>query len=142
VPRGTNLGLCHLLWPLLRGRLLQSRGAVIPALAAGGRGAAAVRRAWAARASGRWSIAQLLASWPRVVPHGGHWQAHRQEGFRPGAWALVGCWHPRLPGGPTTPDGAQAGTARVEISLGLLARGGSVGAQRLALPGVCSRPEA
>ena len=30
VPLGTNLGLFHLLWMLLSGRLLQSRGAVIP----------------------------------------------------------------------------------------------------------------
>ena len=34
VPVGTNLGLFHLLWTLLSGRLLQSRGAVIPALLA------------------------------------------------------------------------------------------------------------
>src|SRR2546421_13021801 len=34
VPLGTNLGLFPLLWMLLSGRLLQSRGAVIPGLAA------------------------------------------------------------------------------------------------------------
>ena len=34
VPIGTNLGLFHLLWMLLSGRLLLSRGAVIPGLAA------------------------------------------------------------------------------------------------------------
>src|SRR5207247_141545 len=33
VPLGTNLGLFHLLWTLLSGRLLASRGAIIPALA-------------------------------------------------------------------------------------------------------------
>ena len=31
VPVGTNLALFHLLWTLLSGRLLTSRGAVIPA---------------------------------------------------------------------------------------------------------------
>ena len=60
VPVGTNLGLFHLLWMLLSGRLLQSRGAVIPGLADFGLSAAAVRRAWAALASGHWRIAQLL----------------------------------------------------------------------------------
>ena len=34
VPVGTNLGLLHLLWRLRSGRLLLSRGAVIPGLAA------------------------------------------------------------------------------------------------------------
>ena len=34
LPIGTNLGLLHLLWMLVSGRLLASRGAVIPALSA------------------------------------------------------------------------------------------------------------
>jgi hypothetical protein len=50
VPVGTNLGLFHLFWTLLSGRLLQSRGAVITARADFGLCAAAVRRAWAALA--------------------------------------------------------------------------------------------
>jgi hypothetical protein len=73
VPVGTNLGLFHLLWMLLSGRLLQSRGAVIPALAAFGLAAAAVRRAWAALAYGRWSTGDLLAAWQQVVQDEGHW---------------------------------------------------------------------
>jgi hypothetical protein len=44
VPIGTNLDLFPLLWMLLNGRLLQSRGAVIPGLAALGLAADAVRR--------------------------------------------------------------------------------------------------
>ena len=60
VPVGTNLGLFHCLWMLLSGRLLLSRGAVIPGLAALGLAAAAVRRAWAALAYGQWHAAQLL----------------------------------------------------------------------------------
>ena len=43
VPIGTNLGLFHLLWMLLSGRLLDSRGAIIPGLADFGLSAAAVR---------------------------------------------------------------------------------------------------
>src|SRR5262249_31593582 len=83
VPVGTNLGLFHLLWTLLSGRLLQSRGAIIPALADFGRGAAAVRRAWAALAYGRWDTARLLAAWQRVVQDDGRWQAHRHGGYHP-----------------------------------------------------------
>ena len=56
VPLGTNLGLFHLLWTLLSGRLLASRGAIIPALADTGLAAPAVRRAWAALAGGHWEI--------------------------------------------------------------------------------------
>src|SRR5262249_45173622 len=90
VPLGTNLGLFHLLWTLLSGRLLQSRGAVLPALADVGLAAAAARRAWAALAYGCWHTARLLAAWQQVVQDDGHWQAHQHGGYRPGACDLVG----------------------------------------------------
>jgi hypothetical protein len=142
VPLGTNLGLFHLLWTLLSGRLLQSRGAVIPALAAFGLGAAAVRRAWAALAYGHWRTAQLLAAWQHVVQDDGHWQAHRHGGYCPVACDLVGFWRPRLQACPTKHSCAQAGKALPAIPLGLTARVGSVGLQRLALPCLLVRTEA
>jgi hypothetical protein len=43
LPIGTNLGLFHILWTLISGRLLQTRGALIPALAATGLEPAAAR---------------------------------------------------------------------------------------------------
>src|SRR2546425_4159399 len=67
VPMGTNLGLFPLLWRLRSGRLLLSRGAVIPGLAALGLAAEAVRRAWAAFAYGQWHAAQLLEAWEPLV---------------------------------------------------------------------------
>src|SRR5205809_5563393 len=67
VPVGTNLDLFHLLWMLLSGRLLLSRGAVIPGLAALGLAEAAVRRAWAALAYGKWQAAHLLEAWTHLV---------------------------------------------------------------------------
>jgi hypothetical protein len=134
VPIGTNLGLCHLLWMLLSGRLLQSRGAVIPGLAAFGLSAAAVRRAWAALAYGRWSIAGLLSAWQQLVQDDGHWHAHRHGGYRPVACDLVGFWRPRLQGCRTKHYCAQAGKALPAISLGMAARIGTAGSQRLAIP--------
>src|SRR5260221_1169848 len=47
LPVGTNLGLLHLLWMLVSGRLLATRGAVLPGLDACGLSRRAVRRAWA-----------------------------------------------------------------------------------------------
>jgi hypothetical protein len=67
VPVGTHLGLFHCLWMLLSGRLLLSRGAVIPGLATLGLAAEAVRRAWAALTYGQWHAAQLVAAWEQVV---------------------------------------------------------------------------
>lgn len=142
VPIGTNLGLCHLLWMLLSGRLLQSRGAVIPGLADFGLSAAAVRRAWAALAYGRWSIAGLLSTWQQMVQDDGHWHAHWHGGYRPVACDLVGFWRPRLQGCLTKHYCAQAGKALPAISLGIAARIGTAGSQRLAMPCLLVQAEA
>ena len=98
VPVGTNLGLFWLLWALISGRFLLSRGAVFPALTDGGLPAEAVRRSGAALAYGRWAIETLVKAWRQVVEQEGRWQAHRYEGFRPVACDLVGFFRPRLGG--------------------------------------------
>jgi hypothetical protein len=142
VPVGTNLGLFHLFWMLLSGRLLDSRGAVIPGLAAFGLPAAGVRRAWAALAYGCWSTTRLLTAWQQVVQDDGYWQAHRHGGYRPVACDLVGFWRPRLQACPTKHYCAQAGKALPAIPVGIAARIGSVGTQRLAMPCLLVRAEA
>ena len=98
VPVGTNLGLFWLLWALISGRFLLSRGAVFPALADGGLPADAVRRSGAALAYGRWAIQPLVRAWQQLVQQEGRWHAHRYEGFRPVACDLVGFFRPRLSG--------------------------------------------
>ena len=47
LPMGPNLGLLHLLWTLVSGRLLASRGALFPAVQETGLSDGQVRRAWA-----------------------------------------------------------------------------------------------
>src|SRR6266487_3943928 len=98
VPVGTNLGLFWLLWALIAGQFLPSRGAVFPALPDGGPPVAAVRRSGAALAYGRWAIATLVKAWQQVVQEEGCWHAHRDEGFRPVACDLVGFFRPWLSG--------------------------------------------
>src|SRR5262249_59444052 len=83
VPVGTNLGLLHCLWMLLSGRLLLSRGAVIPGFAALGLAAEAVRRAWAAVAYGQWQTAQLRAAWEPLVQEAQVFHAYQYGGYRP-----------------------------------------------------------
>ena len=61
LPIGTNLGLLHLLWMLVSGRLLASRGALFAGLADCGLPDRAVRRAWAALGYGGWASDALLA---------------------------------------------------------------------------------
>jgi hypothetical protein len=141
VPIGTNLGLFHLLWMLLSGRLLQSRGAVIPGLAALGLAADAVRRSWAALAYGKWQAQQLLRAWEQLVREEGRFQAHQYGGYRPVACEVVGFFRPRLQACPTKHSSSAAGKALPAIPVGIAARVGSVGAQRLAVPCLVVRSE-
>jgi hypothetical protein len=134
LPVGTNLGLLHLLWMLVSGRLLTSRGAVIPGLSACGLSRGAVRRAWAALGQGSWTSERLLVQWTRLVRHEGYWQAHTHAGYHPVAVDVTAFWRPRLRGCPTTHYDAEAGKALPAIPVGLVARVGEAGGQRLGLP--------
>src|SRR5215210_6543368 len=134
LPIGTNLGLLHLLWLLVSGRLLATRGALFPGLSDCGLEAPAVRRAWAALGHGDWTSAQLLARWAALVQQEGQWQPQVHGGYRPVAVDVTGFWRPRLRACPTSHYHGVAGKALPAIPLGLIAPVGRVGAQRLALP--------
>jgi len=142
LPVGTNLGLLHLLWMLVSGQLLGARGAVIPGLSACGLSDRAVRRAWAALGQGEWAGERLLARWRALVVAEGRWQPHTHGGYHPVAVDVTAFWRPRLQGCPTVHYHAEAGRALPAIPLGLIARVGQVGGQRLALPLVMVRADA
>ena len=133
VPVGTNLGLFWLLWALVSGRFLLSRGAVFPALADRGLPADAVRRSGATLAYGRWAIQTLVKAWQQVVQQEGGWRAQQYEGFRPVACDLVGCFRPRLSGCLAKHDQSGADTALPAIVGAVVAAVGSVGKLRLPL---------
>ena len=133
VPVGTNLSLFWLLWTLISGRFLLSRGAVFPALADGGLPADAVRRSGAALAYGRWAIQPLVRAWQQVVQQEGRLQAHSYEGFRPVACDLVGFFRPHLSGCVGKHYQSGADKALPAIVLAVVAAVGSVGKVRLPL---------
>ena len=133
VPVGTNLGLFWLLWALISGRFLRSRGAVFPALADGGLPADAVRRSGAALAYGRWAIQPLVKTWHHLVERSGRWRAHRYEGFCPVACDLVGFFRPHLHGCVGKHYQSGADKALPAIVLAVVAAVGSVGSVRLPL---------
>src|SRR5262245_34878987 len=141
VPIGTNLGVFWLLWALISGRFLLSRGAVFPALAAGGLPADAVRRSGAALAYGRWAIEPLVSAWHQVVEQEGRWRAHRYAGCRPVACDLVGFFRPHLSGwvGQHYPSGADK--ALPAIVFAVVAAVGAVGKVRLPLLRLVLRAE-
>src|SRR2546430_16509030 len=74
LPVGTNLGLLHLLWMLVSGQLLATRGALIPGLSACGLADRAVRRAGAALGHGAWTSGHLPPRGGSLGAPGGRWQ--------------------------------------------------------------------
>ncbi len=98
-PIGTNLGLLHLLWMLVSGRLLAARAsAVVPGLSECGLAAPATRRAWAALGQGGWSSAALLARWAAVLEGKGALAGARAWGLPPGGGRRHRLLAPAAPG--------------------------------------------
>jgi hypothetical protein len=68
------------------------------------------------------------------VEQAGQWRVHEYEGYRPVAVDVTGFWRPRLQGCATSHYDGRAGKALPAIPVGIVARVGSVGTQRLGLP--------
>lgn len=134
LPVGTNLALLHLLWMLVSGRLLLSRGAIIPGLHLTGLSKRAVLRAWQALRRGGWCIGRLLVNWEAAVMRNGRWQARYHGGYCALPVDTTGFGRPRLKNCPTKHYDQRAGKALPAIALGLLGRVGQAGRQRLLLP--------
>jgi len=83
LPIGTNLAMMHVFWALLSGQLLNSRGALFPALKAIGLKDEAIRRAWTALSKGVWRTALLIELWRKHVESLPEWKQHEYEGYKP-----------------------------------------------------------
>jgi len=129
LPIGTNLGMFYILWTLISGRLLQTRGALIPALATTGLDPMTVRRAWAAFAKGAWEVAGLIAALLAFVRREGRWQPEWVGKYCVVAVDTVAFFRPRLKDCLTKHFLSQAGEALPAIPFGLIVNVGMVGTQ-------------
>jgi len=134
VPVGTNLALLHLLFMMVSGYLLISRGAVIPALHQMGLSPRATRRAWQTLRRGGWFIGQLLVNWEATVWRAGLWEVRYHGGYCALPVDITGFWRPRLKNCRTKHYDHRAGKALPAIVLGIIGRTGQVDKQRLLLP--------
>lgn len=133
VPVGTNLALLHLLWSMLNGSFLASRGAIFPALQASGFTKSEIRRSWTALRHGQWHIDELLIAWRRHVQSDGQWQAHEYEGYRPVAADLTAFWRFHLKGWAGRYFNGLANRLLPGIGLALVADVGHVAGHRMPL---------
>ena len=133
LPVGTNFALLQLMWVMLQGRLLVSRGAIFPALIAGGFSWQVARRCWAAMRYGEWESEALIEAWRQYVERSGQWQEHRHEGYRGVAVDVTAFWRPRLKGWLGKHFHNLAGRALPAVSFGVVVRIGQMGLQRVPL---------
>lgn len=139
VPQGTNLGLFQLLFALVSGRFIESRGAIFPALNDLGLPPDAIHRSSAALRTGQWETQDLLQNWLRIVQAEGLFTPHCYAGYRPVVCDLTGFRRPQLQNNPAKHYVAEAGKALPAIVVGIAATVGTVGNTRLALPRFLTR---
>lgn len=131
LPVGTNFALLQLMWVMLQGRLLSSRGAIFPALTGGGFSWTVARRCWAAMRYGVWESDDLIEAWSQYVEREGKWQEHQYDGYRGVAVDVTAFWRPRLKGWLGKHFHNLAGRALPAVSFGVVVRIGHMGLQRV-----------
>lgn len=139
-PIGTNLGLLYVMWALLSGQFLESRGGIFPALAQLGLPKAVVRRSWAALTQGSWQIGKLIAAWREQVEAAGRWQPLVIEGYRVKAGDLSAVFRPRLQACPSQHYHPIAEKAVRAVEVGICVDVGRVEQQIVPLPALIVEP--
>ncbi|MBV7339285.1 hypothetical protein KFU94_65925 [Chloroflexi bacterium TSY] len=95
-PMGTNVNVMRLMWAMLNGSFLKSRGAIHSALKESGFEDEELRRSWWSFRYGSWDITSLLGSWQEEVER--EWGQKKLEGYRVKSIDITGFWRPKLQG--------------------------------------------
>lgn len=133
VPVGTNLALLQLMWAMITGSFLTSRGAIHSALANSGFEPGEIRRSWRALRRGQWNLYEMVQEFRQQVKRTGEWQTRKYGGYQPLAVDTTAYWRPRLQGWPGKLYRQLSGKTMTGIGFGLIADVGQVGEQRLPL---------
>jgi hypothetical protein len=133
LPIGTNQGILHILWTILTGKLLNSRGAIFPALKETRLNDQQCRRAEAALRDGKVKIDRLIEQLTRMVK-----QEQKSDYLTLGNWNpllidWVGFYRPHLKGCVSKHFASVAGKALPAIELGMIARCLTIGNRRIPL---------
>ena len=133
VPIGTNLALLQLIWAMITGAFLPSRGAVHTALSLSGFQRKEIQRSWTALRYGIWHVGELIDRFRIIVKQESEWVANEYEGYRPIAVDLTAIWRPRLQGWTGKLYQQLIGKSCVGIGFGLIAEVGRIDGHRIPL---------
>ena len=140
VPVGTNLALLQLMWTIINGSFLASRGAIFPALQANGFTAGESRRIWQAFRQGKWRVDECLSQFRAYVLSQEEWVSHEYEGYKPVALDWTAIWRFKLKGWAGKWFHGLAGRALRGVGFGLVCEVGQIGEQRVPLLRKIIRP--
>lgn len=133
VPIGTNLNLVRLLWVMVNGSFLESRGAVHSGLQRSDFGEEAIRSSWSGLRYGSWQIDELLKLWRAYVAQRNQWQARRYGSYRVKSVDITGFWRPHLKGKVSKHYHALAQKALPAIVFGVMVSSGRIQEKRIPL---------
>lgn len=132
-PIGTNISILRLLWAMVNGSFLVSRGAVHGALKASDFEDEEIRRGWSALRYGSWTIEELLSAWRIKVASDNEWSVRRYEGYKVKSLDITGFWRPKLKGEVNKLYNSAAGKALPAIIFGVMVTSGQINGKRVPL---------
>jgi hypothetical protein len=133
VPIGTNISLVRILWAMMTGSFLCSRGAIHSALLASGFSDDKIRRSWSAMRYGSWSIGELLSCWHVYVAATNEWRVRRYAGYRVKSVDITGFFRSRLQGQVSKHFASLAQRALPAIVFGVMITSGEIKGKRVPL---------
>lgn len=130
---GTNKALLDVIWAMVTGAFLLSRGAVHGALLLSGCNEEEIRRGGNALRSGSWCIEELITNWRKWVEEETEWKSRAYEGYRAIAVDVVVFPRLKLRGWKAKLYRGTFGKAVKAVGLGLVVEIGEYAGERVAL---------
>lgn len=130
---GTNISLLRIMWAMMTGSFLKSRGSVHGALEDCGFENEEIRRGWSGLRYGSWEIGDMIEAWNAKVEIDGEWEANKIEGYRVKSIDITGFWRPKLKGPVNQLYNSIARRALPAVIFGVMTCSGKIGEKRVPL---------
>lgn len=130
---GTNLNLFNILWAMVSGRFLMSRGTVHLALKISGCSDGEISRASHSLRTGQWQIGELITNWRRYIHQETGWERRTYVGWHAVSADVVVFPRPKLKGWRGKLYRGTFGRAVKAIGLGMIVDIGEYKGQRVPL---------
>lgn len=130
---GTNIDLLRLMWSMMNGSFLKSRGSIHGALLESGFSDEEIQAIWSGFRYGSWEIEDLLEAWKAEVICEEEWQAKRVGRYSAIGLDITGFWRPKLSGEVNKLYNSGANRALPATVMGITTKSGEIKGKRVPL---------